>query len=214
MVRERTEDYLGAIYRLRDSATSPVPISRLGEYFGFSVVSIHEMIQKLEKEGWVIYQPYRGVILTEPGETIALALLRRHRLWERFLTDYLDIPWDKAHEAAEELEHSASELVTDQLSHFMGDPCYCPHGGPIPPLRQEPTGYRLIELRPQTQGEIIRISPELPEVLRTFQAIGVQLHTPFVVLEKTEAGVKIGIAEQEVYLSSTLAQTVWVDVKD
>ena len=113
--------------------TSPVPLSVLGEYFGFSPVSIHEMVQKLSQRGWIVYHPYRGVTLTESGEEVALALLRRHRLWERFLTDMLHVPWDEAHEMAGNLEHAAPESVTERLAELLGDPDSCPHGEPIPP---------------------------------------------------------------------------------
>ena len=82
-VGERVEDYLGAIYRLRVSPEALVTLSSLGEHFGLSPVSIHEMIQKLSQRGWINYHPYRGVTLTD-RRGCRCALLRRHRLWERF----------------------------------------------------------------------------------------------------------------------------------
>ena len=122
MLQERVEEYLGAIYRLRIDTETPLPLSQLTEYFGFSPVSIHEMVQKLDDRGWVLYHPYRGVTLTDSGEDAALALLRRHRLWERFLADVLDLPWDEAHVIAGQLEHAAPEVVTERLADFLGDP--------------------------------------------------------------------------------------------
>ena len=72
--RERYEESLGAVYRLRTAPDTPLPLSLLGEYFGFSPVSIHEMVQKLVQREWVVYHPYYGVTLTGSGEAVALAL--------------------------------------------------------------------------------------------------------------------------------------------
>src|SRR5512145_2030790 len=133
MQLERAEEYLAGIYRLRAAAGTPLPLSQLTEYFNFSPVSVHEMVVKLGNQGWATYHPYQGVTLTADGEAIAVALVRRHRLWERFLTDKLEIPWEEAHEIAERLEHAASEHVTERLARFLGEPESCPHGEPIPP---------------------------------------------------------------------------------
>jgi DtxR family transcriptional regulator, Mn-dependent transcriptional regulator len=127
-----TEDYLGAIFRLRKTLGSPLPLSRLKEYFGYSPISIHEMITKLEENNLVKYIPYKGVMLTLEGEKIGSALVRRHRIWERFLTDTLGIPLDTAHEVAGNLEHAAPETITEKLSDFLGNPDHCPHGSEIP----------------------------------------------------------------------------------
>ena len=60
MLKESVEEYLGAIYRLRTGREAPLPLSQLAGFFGFSVVSVHEMVLKLERQGWLVYYPYRG----------------------------------------------------------------------------------------------------------------------------------------------------------
>jgi DtxR family Mn-dependent transcriptional regulator len=72
------------------------------------------------------------VLLTPAGEKIASALVRRHRIWERFLTDMLDVPEDMVHPVAGQLEHAAPELVTERLAALLGQPDCCPHGSTIP----------------------------------------------------------------------------------
>lgn len=173
MLQERVEEYLGAIYRLREDAATPVPLSQLAEYFGFSPVSIHEMIRKLDDGGWVVFHPYRGVTLTETGEAAARALLRRHRLWERFLADSLGIPWDEAHTVAGQLEHAAPELVTERLAVFLGEPEVCPHGGPIPPVARSSLEQCLRGLGVGAQVRITRVAPETPALLRRVAHYGV-----------------------------------------
>jgi DtxR family Mn-dependent transcriptional regulator len=132
MGQEHIEEYLGVIYRLREGADTPLPLARMQEYFNYSLISIHEMVQKLENQALVSYTPYRGVILTEAGEKIATALVRRHRIWERFLNDLLKIPEDVVHIVAGQLEHAAPELVTERLADLLGQPDACPHGSVIP----------------------------------------------------------------------------------
>lgn len=211
-VRERVEDYLAAIYRLRVDSESPLPLSALGEYFGFSPVSIHEMVQKLSQQGWIHYYPYRGVTLSTQGEVVAMALLRRHRLWERFLTDMLDVPWSEAHEIAGTLEHAAPELVTERLSALLGDPVSCPHGVPIPPskrvyvdtcLRQVPVGAR---------GRVTRIAPESGDILRDVQAWGLLPGCQIAVIEQQEAEIVVQVDERLVSIPLESANVIWIEV--
>jgi DtxR family transcriptional regulator, Mn-dependent transcriptional regulator len=137
MGQEHIEDYLGVIYRLRAGADTPLPLARVQEFFNYSLISIHEMVQKLESQDLVSYTPYHGVVLTAAGEKIATALVRRHRIWERFLNDLLKIPEDIVHSVAGQLEHAAPELVTERLAELLGQPEACPHGSAIPNAADE-----------------------------------------------------------------------------
>ena len=137
MGQEHVEDYLGVIYRLREGAGTPPPLARMQEYFNYSLISIHEMVQKLESQALVSYTPYHGVVLTDSGEKIATALVRRHRIWERFLTDILKVSEDVVHTVAGQLEHAAPELVTERLAELLGQPDACPHGAVIPSAASE-----------------------------------------------------------------------------
>jgi len=213
MIQERAEEYLGAIYRLRIDKLSPVPLSQLTDYFGFSPVSIHEMVKKLSQQDWVTYHPYHGVTLTNHGEEIAEALLRRHRLWERFLTDILDVSWAEAHEIAGRLEHAAPELVTERLSEFMGMPERCPHGGPIPPLTKNATDQCLASLPAGAQGYVTRISPELPELLHQIQEWGVVPKSFLHVVHQEEAKTTIERDDQIIHIPKNNAQTIWVKLR-
>jgi len=216
MLQERVEEYLGAIYRLRGSAATPLPLSELTEYFGFSPVSIHEMIQKLDERGWVSYQAYRGVTLTADGEEVAQALLRRHRLWERFLTDILGIPWDEAHEIAGRLEHASTEVVTERLAVFLGEPDACPHGGPIPPAAPDGLDACLTSVPVGALAKVVRIAPETPEVLHRAKALGLLPGAELRVVAKTDAALELALAAEdgEVRLAVPEAESraVWVEV--
>ncbi len=212
MIRERAEAYLGAIYRLRVDPETPVALSQLGEYFDFSPVSIHEMVKKLSDQGCLVYHPYHGVTLTEHGEQIAASLLRRHRLWERFLTDVLEIPWGEAHEIASELDHAASEVVTERLASFLGEPAHCPHGGPIPPLSQHPTDKPLTDVAPGVRGRVTRIAPESAPLLHSVQELGLLPEIKVYVVRQQEDVTIVKVDAGEICVPEHIGQAVWIEV--
>ncbi len=210
MIKESAEDYLGGIYRLREAAELPLPLSRLQEYFGFSRVSIHEMVQKLEERGFLVYHPYRGVTLTPAGEEVATALLRRHRLWERFLTDKLEVPWDEAHEIAGRLEHVAPEQVTERLAEFLGQPERCPHGGPTHPGATPHPETPLATMEAGIDYRIARIAPESPEVLTGLHTRGLRPDCCFRLEQLTAEGALIALGTETITLPPTLVNVMWV----
>jgi DtxR family Mn-dependent transcriptional regulator len=175
MLTPHAEEYLEAIYRL-GGQDGPVHLSSLAEHMALSAVSVNEMVRRLEEQSLVQYRPYVGTQLTEEGLCQALALLRRHRLWERFLTDVLGLSWDTVHEEACRLEHAASEQVTERLADLLHHPDRCPHGRPMPaadctivPLRQ---ALPLAALQAGQRGEIAYIDREDPELLRYLESLG------------------------------------------
>jgi DtxR family Mn-dependent transcriptional regulator len=90
------------------------------------------MIRKLDNKGVIVYEKYKGVNVSAAGKKQALAIIRKHRLWEVFLVEKLNFNWDEVHEIAEQLEHIRSSLLIQRLDEFLGFPQYDPHGDPIP----------------------------------------------------------------------------------
>lgn len=207
MAKENIEDYLGAIYRLRKDALTPLQLSRLREYFGFSRVSIHEMILKLAQRELLVYHPYRGVTLTEAGDAVATALLRRHRLWERFLTDLLGVPWDEAHEVAGRLEHAAPETVTEQLANLLARPPHPAGAGELP----EPQPLR--SLAPGAECRIVRIASESPDVLCFLQQLNIDPSSCLRVAAQLPEGTLVKIQGENVQLPLQVAEVLWVTLK-
>lgn len=123
--------YLVSIARLREDS-EPVPLSVLAHELSLAPVSVNEMCRKLQDRGLVIYRPYEGASLSPEGERWALAILRRHRLWEVFLVEKLGLDYEQAHEAACGLEHDTSDLVANQLDIYLDSPVVNPLGQPIP----------------------------------------------------------------------------------
>ena len=90
------------------------------------------MVKRLAEQELVTHIPYKGVELTERGRNRAHNILRRHRLWERFLSDKLGLAWESVHDFACRLEHATAPEVTHALAEFLEHPPTCPHGNPIP----------------------------------------------------------------------------------
>ena len=109
------EDYAKAIYALqRRVEGDAVSTNDLAGRLGVTAASASSMVKKLSDQGLVEHAPYRGVRLTHEGERVALEVLRHHRLLELYLSEHLDVPWDRVHDEAEAgvtPSRSASALV-------------------------------------------------------------------------------------------------------
>jgi DtxR family transcriptional regulator, Mn-dependent transcriptional regulator len=208
-MQESGENYLGAIYRLRTDAEIPLPLSELQAYFNFSRVSIHEMIRKLATKELVAYHPYHGVTLTDEGEAVAISLLRRHRLWERFLTDLLDVPWEDAHEIACRLEHAVTDEITERLADLLDDAEACPHGAPLQPGEPGEKGKRLRMREPGSECRIVRIAPETSELLHYLHAHQLSPASQFRVLQQKPESTQIEIDDVIVDLPAHVAEAIW-----
>ena len=126
------EDYLKAIYRLEREGDPPIATSTLADTLEVTPPTATSMIEKLADRGLVEREKYKGVTLTPEGETVALEVIRHHRLLETFLTEELGYDWSEVHEEAEVLEHHISEAFERRVAATLDDPEVDPHGDPIP----------------------------------------------------------------------------------
>lgn len=127
------ENYLKAILQigLREQVTW-VSSGQLSSALSVSPGTVTSMQKTLSDAGLAVYRPYEGVCLTEAGRTLAVRMLRRHRLIEQFLVETLGLSWDQVHEEAEHMEHAVSDVLVDRIDEFLGRPQSDPHGDPIP----------------------------------------------------------------------------------
>lgn len=171
---ESREEYLEAIFKLGQSPKG-ASVTRLAEELGLAAASVSQMVARLSSEGLVCRDDAHHVVLTDEGRTAAARLVRRHRLSERFLTDYLDLPWDQVHEEACKFEHALSDEVEARLAARLGNPLTCPHGRAIPGEDGElaPEEARtLAELGAGEKSTISFVSDEKPELLRYLSSLG------------------------------------------
>lgn len=126
------ENYLKAIFKLSEKNPANVSTNDIAGLMGMKAASVTDMLQKLSDKKLIRYKKYQGVSLTPSGSKIALGIIRKHRLWELFLTSKLGFKWDEVHDIAEQLEHIRSEKLVQYLDRFLGKPKFDPHGDPIP----------------------------------------------------------------------------------
>jgi DtxR family transcriptional regulator, Mn-dependent transcriptional regulator len=181
------EDYTKAIYQLGEGSDGGVSTNALAERLEVTPASASAMVRRLDDLGLVEHVPYKGVRLTAEGERVALEMLRHHRLLELYLTETLDVPWDRVHDEAEVLEHVLSDELEAVIAAKLGNPTRDPHGDPIPSadlvIDDEPTGT-LAAAEPGTCGVFVRISDSDPAMLRFLAERGIAPGHEFEVVEK------------------------------
>jgi DtxR family Mn-dependent transcriptional regulator len=173
---ESTEEYLEAIYRL-DREGPGVTTSGLAADLGVAPASVSGMLKKLASEGYLAYVARGEAKLTERGLSVAVRVMRRHRLAECFLTNILGMPWDEVNEEACRLEHAISARVEERLVAVLGDPKFCPHGLPIPPADlSEPDRIdcKLADVDAGFRARIVDVAEDVPEMLRFLDEIGIR----------------------------------------
>ncbi len=181
---------LDAVFRL-EREEPPPSVTAVARRLGVAEPEARARLVELEALGLVRGAGASRPRLSAAAERIALGLLRRHRLLERFLTDHLRLPWARVHEEAARLTPVLADDVADALASLLGDPACCPHGNPIPAadgtLAAE-VGTSLDRLRVGQAGIILRIEREEPELLRYLAALGLLPQTKIEVEEVAPFG--------------------------
>src|SRR3954465_294973 len=126
------EDYLKAIYQLSPEGRRPASTSDIAHLLALSAPSVTGMVKRLSEHGLLEHIPYRGVQLTTVGRRAALRMVRRHRLIEAYLVEFLGYSWDTVHDEAERLEHAVSATMVARTAAALGNPELDPHGAPMP----------------------------------------------------------------------------------
>ena len=185
---QSVEDFLKAIYRLQRHSDR-VSTNALADALNVSAPAVTDMAQRLVDEGTVDYVKYRGVRLTDKGKSVALDMLRRHRLIEAYLVQDLGYQLHEVHDEAEALEHTVSDRFVEAIARKLGNPPYDPHGDPIPsrdgsmPRRDlQP----LSTLPPHTPARIRRFITDDPRMLQETQKRGLTLGAELQVLARDE----------------------------
>lgn len=169
------EDYLKAIYKLEAREAPPVSTGELARAMDVSPASASNMIKRLDELDFLTYEAYEGVTLTEPGRTVALEVIRHHRLLELYLKEVMGYEWDEIHEEAERLEHHISERFESRIEEMLGHPTRDPHGHPIPTrdgLIDEVPTRSLADLEEGDTSRIDHIADEDGELLHLLEQRG------------------------------------------
>lgn len=209
------EDYLKVIWSSKEWTDKPLTTNELAARMGFAPSTVSEAVKKLTDRGLVTHRPYGAIDLTDTGTSAAIRMVRRHRLVETFLVDYLDYSWDEVHAEAELLEHVVADVFIDRLAAKLGHPSRDPHGDPIPNRDghiQHPAAIRLNHAPLNESLTVMRVSDKFPEVLQYLRASGIELDTPLSVLGRNDAAgvITIKVHGKSSDLSIVAADAVWV----
>ncbi|MFQ5904641.1 MAG: metal-dependent transcriptional regulator [Candidatus Binatia bacterium] len=214
---ESVEDYLKATYKIQQRQQW-VSTSALAGRLNLSPASITNMVQRLEKLGYLNYEPYHGVQLTKMGMQKALDIIRHHRLVELFLAEIVGYSWDLVHDEAERLEHAVSESFVEKIDEVLGYPDRCPHGDPIPTEGgqvQDEAFPTLLECTPGETVVIQRVSDTSSEFLRYAADLRLFPGTEVSLLgrEPFQGPLHIRVGEKEHYIGRDAAIRLYVRKK-
>ena len=215
------ENYLKAIWQIGASTnSSSVSTGKLAQSLNVSPGTVTSMQKALAEAGLAEYRPYEGVSLTEPGRTLALRMLRRHRLIELFLVQTLGLTWDQVHEEAENMEHAVSDFLIDRIDDYLGNPVCDPHGDPIPtangdlrtsgeeswPLNSVPVGSKV---------RLVRVLNQDAEFLRYLTESGLSIGATAFVEQVNEAAglVSLRRGDRSVAMGRAVAEQLLVVVQ-
>ncbi len=215
MVNVSKENYLSTIFRYSDN-DHRIKTNIIAEKLNISNAAVTDMMKKLSRDGYVEYERYKDVKLTENGESYAKNMIRRHRIWELYLHRIIGMPWEKVHDEAEHLEHSSSDELINRLEEILEFPKFDPHGDPIPdkngtlpkkrnsiPLNNVPVGIR---------ARIVRVNDFDNKFLIYLSNKGLTLKTELTVKDvfDFDKSMLIKLNNSEINISNTIASNIFV----
>jgi DtxR family Mn-dependent transcriptional regulator len=217
MATVAAENLLKAILEL-DENGEPVIAARLAEFLRISSAAVSMALKRLQRKGDVRLSGKHSIQLTRQGAAIATALVRRHRLVERLLTDVLHMPWDKVHEEAEKLEHAISPELERRLLELFGENGTCPHGNPFTPRLPHRRAAHTLPLTEAPENKRLRVAriAELHEKEKDFLASLATLQlkpgAELTVLRKTFDGIlELKVGDRRATFASQSGARIWVE---
>ena len=202
------EEYLETLFWLQEAGL-PITAANVARARQLSAPTVHEMIGRLERDGYISRAPDKSIAFTESGAAHAEGIVRRHRLVERFLTDVLGIPWDEVHEEAERLEHAMSPVLEERMLAAIGDAKTCPHGHPIHSADRIP-GVPLADVAVGASVRILRFENEAEDLLAYLKQSGLEPGMKGTLQANDDTEVLFDHGDGTITLTHSVAETVSV----
>ena len=209
------ENYLKAIFHLSKGGSEAVSTNAIAKQTETKPSSVTDMVRRLSEKGLVNYKKYQGVTLSVEGRKLALAVIRKHRLWEVFLVEKLEFSWDEVHEVAEQLEHIKSEKLIDKLDELLNFPKFDPHGDPIPgkdgklPSDEK---HLLSNMPLDTRGICVGVKDSSSSFLKYLDKNQIALgnHIELIDREEFDHSLHVKVEGRPMYLSHQIASNLYV----
>lgn len=203
------EEYLQSLFWLYEAGL-PMTGANVARAMQLSAPTVHEMVGRLERDGYITRDKERTISFTETGAAHAEGIVRRHRLIERFLTDVLGIPWDEVHEEAERLEHAMSPVLEERMLAAIGDAKTCPHGHPIV-AGARIDGVPLADVELGASVCVLRFENEAEDLLHYLKETGLEPGLRGELVQRDEHEVVIETADgRRCTVTPSVAETVSV----
>jgi len=209
------ENYLKTLYKLSNRPVKKVNNTSLSNELGLNPATVLEMVRKLTAKKTVKVLGDKSIKLTDSGKKKALLIIRKHRLWEVFLTEKLKYNWDEVHEMAEQLEHIESMDMIDRLEAFLGFPPFDPHGDPIPDKNGAIKINSSIALAAAIAGKnykVINLADTSDSLLSYLGKLGIKTGTRLKLLEHNEYdnSSSVQVQKKTIQLSEKTARNILV----
>jgi len=200
------ENYLKALYFL-DMEDHRISITELSNKLGVSKPTANNMVKSLQEQGWVVYQKYQPLQLTEKGRKAAACVIRKHRLTEMFLYEVMGFGWEEVHEIAEQMEHIDSEKLFTRMDEMLDHPAFDPHGSPIPdkdgriPKQKLPA---LIDVTPGGKVKLVALTKSSANLLHYLNKCNIELgiQIEFIKIEPFDESCLIRLGDQPPFMVS------------
>jgi DtxR family transcriptional regulator, iron-dependent repressor len=203
------EEYLQSLFWLQEAGL-PMTAANVSRAMQLSAPTVHEMIGRLERDGYIVRAQDRVISFTDDGAAHAEGVVRRHRLIERFLTDVLGVPWDEVHEEAERLEHAMSPVLERRMRAAVGDAKTCPHGHPIVAGARIP-GVPLADVEVGASVRVLRFENEAEDLLHYLKAAGLEPRMEGAIVARDDSEVVLETADgRRCSITPSVAETVSV----
>jgi len=202
------EEYLQILYWLHEAGL-PMTAANVARAMQLSAPTVHEMIGRLERDGYITRAADKTIAFTPTGQENAETIVSRHRLIERFLTDVLGIPWHEVHEEAERLEHAMSPVLEQRMRAAIGSAKTCPHGHPIKAgTRVE--GVPLADVDVGATVQVLRFENEAEDLLIYLREAGLDPGQEGVVVTNDDEEVAFESDGERHAVTKSVAETVSV----
>jgi DtxR family Mn-dependent transcriptional regulator len=219
MITLAEENYLKAILSISLNEDGKASTNAISHEIGTSAASVSDMLKKLQDKKLIKYKKYKGVELSKSGNSKAINILRKHRLWETFLVNKLVFDWGEVHDVAEQLEHIKSEELVDRLDAFLGFPQFDPHGEPIPTKDgniPKSNTIPLNELNTGTKGKVMGVTLDETAFLDYLTKLNISIGTEIEVLETIsfDQSLSIKIEQKTQHISSDVTKHLLIKTKN
>lgn len=213
------ENFVKTIYLQDQRLGGDTRPGTLAKVLNISNAATTDMARSLAQKDLVNYTRYQKLSLTPEGRKLALKILRKHRLWEAFLSQTLNLSLHEIHEEAERLEHATSDFLADKIDEYLNFPVADPHGDPIPCSNgmETPKSSAIVLSEAEIGKEytIIRLFSSNPDFFDFCASNNIDIGSTLKIEKNFEEMkmIEVSIGEKQLLLNEEFTNIIYVETK-